>query len=116
EIITRLNPLHSLAVRSANAVIQFDAPTRDVVDYGRALGVEAVLDGSIQRSGEHLRVTADLVRGADRTSIWAGQFDGASTDLLTIEDSISAKVVDALMQALSLESSPHAISQRPRSG
>ena len=99
EIIARLNPLHSLVVRSANAV-QFDAPTRDVVDYGRALGVEAVLDGSIQRSGEHLRVTADLVRVADRTSIWAGQFDETSGSL-TIEDSISAKVVDALVLALS---------------
>ena len=112
EIIARLNPLHSLVVRSANAV-QFDAPTRDVVDYGRALGVEAVLDGSIQRSGEHLRVTADLVRVADRTSIWAGQFDETSTDLLTIEDSISAKVVDALVLALRLGSGPRAASHDP---
>jgi DNA-binding winged helix-turn-helix (wHTH) protein/TolB-like protein len=116
EIIARLNPLHDLVVRSANAVIQFDVPTRDVVDYGRALGVQAVLDGSIQRSGEHLRVTADLVRVADRTSIWAGQFDETSTDLLTIEDSISAKVVDALVLALSLRSGPHAASQDPRNG
>jgi DNA-binding winged helix-turn-helix (wHTH) protein/TolB-like protein/cytochrome c-type biogenesis protein CcmH/NrfG len=99
-LIARLNRLHDLVVRPASAIVHFDPPNKDAVEYGYALGVQAVLDGSIQRSGEHLRVTADLVRVADRTSIWSEQFDETSSDLLTIEDSISAKVVDALVLAL----------------
>jgi TolB-like protein len=100
-LIARLNPVRGLVVRPATAVAGFDRPDRDAVAEARRMKVDAVLDGSVQRSGDRLRVTVKLVRVVDGASLWSAQYDEPATDLFALEDSISTKVVDGLAVRLS---------------
>lgn len=63
----------------------------DVTVAGRALGVAAVLEGSVRRAGNRLRVTVQLVRAEDGRSLWADKFDEPFTDLFTVEDRIAER-------------------------
>jgi TolB-like protein/DNA-binding winged helix-turn-helix (wHTH) protein/Flp pilus assembly protein TadD len=101
SLITRLNGTKQLVVRQLNAVRNYNSLEQDAVAAGREQGVDAVLDGSIQRSGDRIRVTVRLVRVEDEKQLWAGQFDETFTDVLTVQDSISKQVADALALKLS---------------
>jgi len=63
----------------------------DPVTAGRELGVDAVLDGNIQRDGDRVRVTVQLLRIPDGASLWSGKFDQRYSDLFTVEDSMAAR-------------------------
>jgi len=103
SLITRLNGLKQVIVRQLNAVRNYTDLEQDAVVAGREQDVDAVLDGSIQRSGDRIRVTVRLVRVADEKQLWAGQFDEKFTDVLAIQDSISEEVADALALRLTGE-------------
>jgi TolB-like protein len=94
-IITRLSNLREVNVRPTSAVMKFDQQDLDWIAIAQMLGVDAVLDGSIQRNGDKVRVTARLVRASDQSSIWAGQFDERTRFVLD-SDEISAQVVESL--------------------
>jgi len=64
---------------------------------GKRLGVEGVLEGSVQRAGERLRVTVRLLRVSDGASLWSGKFDEKFTDIFAVQDSISTQVGNALL-------------------
>jgi len=100
-LITRLSTLNQITVRPTNSVRKYSDPEQDSVAAGRALSVESVLDGSIQKVGDQLRVTARLVRVSDGATIWTDKFDTKVTDLFSVQDSISEKVVSALALTLS---------------
>ena len=72
----------------------------DPLVAGRELGVAFVLDGRIRRSGDHIRVTVQLLNVQDGTAVWAGQFDEKFTDVLSLEDAISAHVAESLVPQL----------------
>ena len=95
-IITRLSNLREVNVRPTSAVMKFDQQDLDWMAVAQMLQVDAVLDGSIHRNGDKLRVTARLVRASDQSPIWAGQFDETTRDLFSVQDEISAQVVDSL--------------------
>lgn len=95
-IITRLSNLQDVNVRPTSAVVKFDQQELDWLAVAQMLEVDAVLDGSIQRNGDKVRVTARLVRASDRSPIWAGQFDERTKDLFSVQDEISAQVVESL--------------------
>ncbi|MBD0371016.1 MAG: tetratricopeptide repeat protein, partial [Pyrinomonadaceae bacterium] len=99
-LITKLSGVRRLAVRPTSAVLRYGDEGSDPVEAGRALGVDFVLDGRIKIVGERIRVSLQLLDIDSRTSIWANQFDGRYTDALEMEDSISAKVADALLPVL----------------
>ncbi|HEX6623691.1 MAG TPA: winged helix-turn-helix domain-containing protein [Pyrinomonadaceae bacterium] len=105
-LITRLSNVRQIVVRPTSAVRGFAGPGRDAADAGRRLGVEAVLEGSIQKSGDRLRVTAQLVRTADGASLWAGTFDEPLTNVFAVQDAISEQLAAAL--ALELTSDERA--------
>jgi eukaryotic-like serine/threonine-protein kinase len=65
-------------------------------EAGRELKADAILCGSVRRSESHVRVTVQLIDVSTETALWAGKFDEASADLFTLEDSIGARVADAL--------------------
>jgi DNA-binding winged helix-turn-helix (wHTH) protein/TolB-like protein/Tfp pilus assembly protein PilF len=98
-LITRLSNLKAVTVRPTSAVLKYDQ--QDSLAAGRALGVDAVLEGSIQRVDNRLRVTARLVRVSDQSPLWSGQFDEAAKDLLAVEDGISEQLAEALALRLS---------------
>lgn len=100
-LITRLSNVRQIMVRPTSAVFNYGGKRIDPVLVGRELGVDTVLDGTIQRLGERLRVTVQLVSVKDQTTLWAGKFDERFTDIFGVEDSISDRIAAALELKLS---------------
>jgi DNA-binding winged helix-turn-helix (wHTH) protein/TolB-like protein/lipoprotein NlpI len=95
-LIMRLSSLRRIIVRPMNSVRRYAGLEQDPVVAGREQGVEAVIDGSIQKSGERLRVTVRLISTADAQQLWADRFEEKFTDLFSVQDSISERVAVAL--------------------
>lgn len=95
-LITQLSNLRRLTVRPTSAVLRFTGTDRDPVKIGRRLGVEAVLEGTIQALGERRRVSVQLLDVRDGAPFWAERFDAAVTDPFALQDSISEQAVRAL--------------------
>jgi TolB-like protein/Tfp pilus assembly protein PilF len=100
-LITTLSNLRQLVVRPTNSVVRFTDPAQDLLIAGNELGVDAVLDGRVQRAGERVRVTVQLVSVMDGAPLWAEKFDEKWTDIFTVQDSISKQVAQALLLQLS---------------
>jgi TolB-like protein/Flp pilus assembly protein TadD len=103
SLITKLSNSKEIVVRSLTSVRRFIGLDQDPVTAGRELQVNSVLEGNVQRSGDHIRVTARLVSVTDGASLWAGTFDEKFTDVFAVEDAISQKVADALALRLTGE-------------
>jgi len=95
-LISRLRELDGIAVQPFSSVRRYGGPEQDALEAARNLGVASVLDGTIQRSGERLRVSARLVNVADGRQLWSQQFDESFTDIFAVQDTIAARVTDAL--------------------
>ncbi|HEV1283797.1 MAG TPA: winged helix-turn-helix domain-containing protein [Bryobacteraceae bacterium] len=97
-LINRLGMLSQLAVRPTSAVRKFtDGAAPNPLAAGRELGVDAVLEGNIQRDGERVRVTVQLWRVSDGASLWSGKFDQPYRDLFTLEDAIGEQIAQGLV-------------------
>lgn len=100
-LIARLGGNREIVVRPLSSVRKFGNLEQDSLAAGRALDVESVLDGSVQRSGDKIRVNVRLVKVADGTTLWAGTFDEKFTDIFAVQDAISKRVASALALRLS---------------
>ncbi|HYE65924.1 MAG TPA: protein kinase, partial [Pyrinomonadaceae bacterium] len=103
SIITKLSNIRRIIVRPTSSVLRYADVEHDVLSAGYELDVGYVLDGRIQRAGDRIRVTVQLVRIRDGAPLWAAKFDEKFTDIFTLEDSISGQVAQALMPKLSGE-------------
>jgi DNA-binding winged helix-turn-helix (wHTH) protein/TolB-like protein/Flp pilus assembly protein TadD len=112
SMIMTLSNLDGIRVLPLNSVRRYTAPDQDPIKAGRELGVESVLDGSIQKSQDRIRVRVSLVRVSDGQSLWTGQFDEKSTDIFTVQDAISEKVAAALELKLSSSNGTRQLSKR----
>ena len=90
-------------MRSTSAVRRYTDNEQDPVEAGRELKVDSVIEGSIQRSGERIRLTVRLVSVRDGRPLWAGKFDEEFKDIFKVQDSISEKVAAALTLKLNGE-------------
>lgn len=95
-VITRLSTLRQIIVRPTGAVRKYTELNQDPLAAGREQRVDAVLEGSIQKSGDRIRVTVRLVNVKDGSPLWAGQFDEKFIDIFSVQDAISEKVATAL--------------------
>ncbi|MGZ7078490.1 MAG: winged helix-turn-helix domain-containing tetratricopeptide repeat protein [Thermoanaerobaculia bacterium] len=95
-LIVRLASLDQLVVRPTSSVVAYNKMGEDPLEAGRALHVDALLEGYIQRSQNRIRVTARLLRTADGKSLWTGEFNDSFTDIFTVEDSMSRQIAEAL--------------------
>ncbi|MEK6304532.1 MAG: winged helix-turn-helix domain-containing protein [Acidobacteriota bacterium] len=102
-LITRLSSIRQLTVRPTSAVRQYTKLEDEAVKAGRELMVDAVLDGSIQKSGARVRVSVRLVGIEQGQTLWAEQFDEKFTDIFAVQDAISRRVGDMLALRLSGE-------------
>jgi TolB-like protein/Flp pilus assembly protein TadD/predicted Ser/Thr protein kinase len=102
-LITKLASLKQLIVRPTTAVRQYTDPQQDALAAGRALQVEAVLEGSIQRLNDRLRMTVRLINVKDGAVLWADKFDEKAADIFAVQDSISERLADALSLKLGSE-------------
>lgn len=97
-LINRLGMLSELAVRPTSAVRKYtDGPAPNPLAAGRELGVDAVLEGNIQRDHDRVRVTVQLLRVSDGASLWSGKFDQPYRDLFTLEDVVGGQIAQGLV-------------------
>jgi TolB-like protein/DNA-binding winged helix-turn-helix (wHTH) protein/Tfp pilus assembly protein PilF len=100
-VITSLSKQQKIPVRPTSAVFQFTEKNFDSVEVGKKLSVDSVLEGTIQRDGELVRVSVKLIKISDGSTIWAETFDEKLTSIFAVQDSISTKVAKSLMLNLS---------------
>ncbi len=100
-LITRLSNLRRITVRPTSAVRRYLGVARDPASIGRALQADAVLDGTIQRSGDTLRITVQLIGVREGVTLWATKLDAREADLFALEDSLSQELADELQLRLS---------------
>ncbi len=109
-LITRLGKMDKVAVRPTSAVLPFAGSEQDGREIGKKLKVDAIIDARIQKEGERLRVTIQLVRVSTGENVWSEQFDGQANQILNLQDTISAKVLRSLDSAVS---DPAEFAKRP---
>jgi len=96
EIITALSRLRWLFVIARNSSFAYKGRAIDVRQVGRELGVRYVLEGSMRKSANHVRITGQLIDASNGTHIWADRFDGAIDDIFDLQDQVTASVVGAI--------------------
>lgn len=102
-MIARLSGIQDIIVRPLSAVRKYVELEQEPLAAGRELGVESVLDGSIQKSGDAIRVTVRLMNVSSGKALWVGTFDEKFTGIFAVQDAISERVVRALALRLSSE-------------
>ena len=95
-VITRTSQAGGLIVRPTSAVRRYASSDTDALAAARELGADAVLEGNVQRAGDQLRVSVNLLRARDGASIWADSFDLRMTDIFTIQDTVAQQVASHL--------------------
>jgi len=100
SLIARLSAIPGLVVRSVGSVRRYAGPEQDPLRAARELDVAWIVDGSLQRRGEQLRVTARLLRGNDGVAAWTGTFDEKFNGVFEVQDAISARVAKVLAPSL----------------
>ncbi len=100
-LIARLGDNREIVVRPLSSVRRFGNLEQDAQSAGRELGVESVLDGSVQRVQDKIRVNVRLIGTTDGATLWAGTFDEKFTDIFVVQDAISQRVAAALALRLS---------------
>ena len=95
-LIAKLSTIAEIVIPSLSSAQKYDEQERDVVAAGRLLHVRSVLEGTLQRVADRIRVTARLIDVRDGHSLWSDTFDEKFTDVFAVEDAIAQKVADAL--------------------
>ena len=111
DIITDLSKVSALSVVARNTAFNFKGKTIEAKDLARQLNVTHVLEGSVRKAGDRVRITAQLVDGEAGDPVWADRYDRDLTDIFAIQDEISKAIVGALKLKL-LPQEKKAIEQR----
>ncbi len=100
DIITALSQVRWLFVIARNSSFTFKGRSNDIKQISRKLGVRYVLDGSVRRSADRLRISAQLVEASTGAHVWADRFDRRITDIFAVQDEITEAVVTAIEPAM----------------
>src|SRR5262249_42003277 len=100
EILTRLSKIADLKVISRTSTRQYKSRPENLPEIAKQLGVAHVLEGSVQKSGDIVRVNIQLIRAADDSHLWADTIDRTLTDILSVESEIATTVADRLQAKL----------------
>jgi len=100
EIITALSRFSGLFVIAQNSSFTYKGRAIDVKQVGRELGVRYVLEGSVRRDRERVRITGQLIDAATGVHLWADRFDGELKDIFGVQDQLTASVVGAIAPKL----------------
>jgi TolB-like protein len=102
EILNRLAQINALKVPGRTSSFAFKNQSRDLRQIGAALGVAHALEGSVRKSGDRLRITAQLVRTVDGYNLWSGTYDRKLDDVFAIQEEIARAIAEALSVQLKL--------------
>ncbi|MBN2246464.1 MAG: protein kinase [Candidatus Aminicenantes bacterium] len=111
ELINALTQVQDLKVAARTSSFSFKGKDEDIRKIGKILNVSTVLEGSVQKSGKRLRITAQLINVSDGYHLWSERFDRSIDDIFTIQDEISMAVMDKLKGKL-LEADKNIITKR----
>jgi len=100
NLLHKLAQVSDLKVAARTSSFAFRGKQEDVRAIGKSLGVATLVEGSVQRAGDTLRITAQLVRTVDGSHVWSQRYDRKPTDLFAIQDEIAGAVTAALVGAL----------------
>jgi adenylate cyclase len=96
ELITVLSQLRELRVIARTSVMQYKSTTKEVSQIGASLGVSSILEGSVRRAGNRLRITAQLIDVDSQEHVWAKSYDRELDDVFQIQTEVAKQVSDAL--------------------
>ncbi len=96
DIITALSKLSQLFVIARNSSFTFKGKSVPIQEIGKTLGVRYVLEGSVRKSGNRVRITAQLIDAANDGHLWAERFDRELTDIFAVQDDVTGQIVAAL--------------------
>src|SRR5262249_13955191 len=96
EIITKLSRIHSLQVASRTSVSRFKGKQEDIKEIGRELGVRYLLEGSVRKAPNRVRVTAQLIDSSTGFQLWADDFDRDLKDVFAVQEETALKITEAL--------------------
>jgi serine/threonine protein kinase/tetratricopeptide (TPR) repeat protein len=112
ELINRLSNIQDLRVPARTSAFMFKGKTEDIREVGSKLNVQTVLEGSVRKAGDELRITAQLINVNDGYHLWAEKYDRKIEDVFAIQDEISSAIVNALRLKLTSEEAKR-LSERP---
>jgi eukaryotic-like serine/threonine-protein kinase len=99
-LITDLSKIRALKVISRTSVMLYKTPTRPVPQIARELGVEGVIEGSVQRSGDRVVITAQLIRATDDTHLWAERYERDLRDVLRLQSEVAQTIAREVQVAV----------------
>src|SRR5258705_7062801 len=100
ELITALSRIHWLFVIARNSTYTYRGRAVDVKQVGRELGVRYVLEGSVRKAGERVRITGQLIDAVTGTHLWADHFDGSLEDVFDLQDKVASSVAGVIEPTL----------------
>jgi len=100
ELINRLNTIKGLRVPARTSSFYFKGKTGDIREIGSKLNVQTVLEGSVRKSGDQLRITAQLINVSDGYHLWSDTYNRKLEDIFAVQDEISSAIVNALQLKL----------------
>ena len=96
EILNLLAKIPDLKVIGRTSSFAFKGQNQDLRGIGQALGVNTVLEGSVRKSGDRVRITAQLIDVQDGAHIWSESYDRTLNDIFAVQDNVAASIIDAL--------------------
>src|SRR6516165_3335398 len=108
EIINALAQIPGLKVIARTSAFAFRGKELDIREIAERLGVETVLEGSVRRSGNRVRITAQLITAADGSHLWSQRYDREMADIFAVQDEVAAAIAGVLQGKLAYK--------RPRAG
>jgi TolB-like protein/Flp pilus assembly protein TadD len=112
EILTRLSKIADLKVISRTSTQHYKSAPENLPEIGRQLGVAHLVEGSVQKSGDTIRVNVQLLKAADDSHLWADTYDRKLTDIFAVESEIAKTIADTLQAKLS-SSAKQVLASRP---
>src|SRR6516162_1421478 len=100
EILTRLSKIADLKVISHTSTEQYKSTPKNLPEIARQLGVANILEGSVQKSGDSVRVNVQLIKAANDSHLWADTFDRKLTDIFSVESEVAKAIADQLRAKL----------------
>ena len=101
DIITQLSKIKALKVVSRTSIMQYKKNPKPIKDIGRELNVTVILEGSVQRSADKVRITAQLIDAASDEHLWAESYDRNVSDIFSIQREVAIAIADVLNATLS---------------
>ena len=96
ELLNALSKIENLKVAARTSAFSFKGTNANVAEIAKALNVRTVLEGSVRKANDRVRVTAQLINAADGYHIWSGRYDRELKDIFDVQDEIAVSVVDSL--------------------